>query len=164
MSIIAINLFFASEVPPMNRLVLSFALVVFAFAPQTVAQAPTKAVTTPKEHFGFNMGDDYHLANYKQLQSYWTKLEGQTDRLKVVSIGKTEEGRDHLMAIVSSPANMKKLDRYREIVRATTVEDVQAMAKEYLRPEGLKVVLVGDPSLFDEAPADLGPATVLQPK
>jgi zinc protease len=60
------------------------------------------------------------------------------------------------------PANW--LDRYREIVRATTVEDVQAMAREYLRPDGLKVVLVGDPSLFDEAPADLGPATVLTPR
>jgi zinc protease len=60
------------------------------------------------------------------------------------------------------PANW--LDRYREIVRATTVEDVQAMAREYLRPDGLKIVLVGDPSLFDEAPADLGPATVLTPR
>jgi predicted Zn-dependent peptidase len=56
------------------------------------------------------------------------------------------------------------LDRYREIVRSTTVEDVQRMATEYLRPESLKVVLVGDPSAFDAAPADLGPAEVVKPR
>ena len=32
--------------------------------------AAGKAVTPPKEHFGFNMGDDYCLANYKQFESY----------------------------------------------------------------------------------------------
>jgi len=50
------------------------------------------------------------------------------------------------------------LDRYRDIVRSVTVADVQAVAKEYLRPEGLVTVIVGDPEAFDEAPADLGPA------
>src|SRR5262245_64237447 len=81
------------------------------------AQAPptAKIVTPPKEHFGFELGDDYCLANYKQLESYWKKLEKQTDRLKVVSIGKTEEGRDQLMAIVTSPANDGKLDRLKAI-------------------------------------------------
>ena len=59
--------------------------------PQPVrAAAVAAAVTPPKEHFGFNMGDDYCLANYKQFESYLKKIEGQTDRLKVVSIGKTE--------------------------------------------------------------------------
>ena len=53
------------------------------------------------------------------------------------------------------------LDRYREIVRSVTVADVQAVAREYLRPEGLVLVLVGDPSLFDAAPEELGPAKEL---
>jgi predicted Zn-dependent peptidase len=56
------------------------------------------------------------------------------------------------------------LDRYRAIVRATTVEDCQRVAKEYLRPEGLTVVLVGDPAAFDAAPADLGAPETVKPR
>ena len=55
-------------------------------------------VTSPKQFFGFNIGDDYWLANYKQLAEYWHKLERESDRMKVVDIGKTEEGRPQLMA------------------------------------------------------------------
>jgi len=40
----------------------------------------------------FNFGDDYQLANYQQLAAYWAKLQRESDRLKVVEIGKTEAG------------------------------------------------------------------------
>src|SRR6266446_2227225 len=63
---------------------------------QLHAQAPR--ITPPKEQFGFNIGDDYCLANYKQLTAYWEKLEKESDRIKVVRIGTTEEGRAQLMA------------------------------------------------------------------
>jgi Zinc carboxypeptidase len=76
-----------------------------------------KGITTPKEHLGFNLGDDYCLANYQQLISYWTKLAKESDRLKLVEIGKTEEGRPHFMGIVTSSANHKKLEHYKEVAR-----------------------------------------------
>src|SRR5262249_2318659 len=44
-------------------------------------------VTSPREFFGFNLGDDYCLANYQQLSAYWAKLERESDRLKLVRIG-----------------------------------------------------------------------------
>src|SRR3954471_3156504 len=72
-------------------------------------------ITTPKEEFGANFGDDYFLANYKQISAYWRKLDAQSDRMTVHEIGKTAEGRPHLMAIVTSPANHNKLARYKEI-------------------------------------------------
>ena len=34
-------------------------------------------VTAPREHLGFNFGDDYHLANYKQIAAYWQKLDAR---------------------------------------------------------------------------------------
>jgi hypothetical protein len=105
--------------------------------------APDRVVTPPKEHFGFDMGDDYCLANYKQFQSYLQKIEGQTDRLKVVTIGKTEEGRDQLMAIVTSPANHKKLDRYREIAgRMARAEGVTPEEARKLAEEGKAVIWI----------------------
>jgi hypothetical protein len=82
-----------------------------------VALAAQPQVTTPKEFLGFNFGDDYQLANYKQLAEYWRTLDAQSDRMIVQEIGKTAEGRPHLMAIVTSPANHKQLAKYRDISR-----------------------------------------------
>ena len=72
-------------------------------------------ITTPKEEFGFNIGDDYRLANYTQLEAYWKKLATESDRMKLVDIGKTAEGRHQWMAIVTSPENLKNLAHYKEI-------------------------------------------------
>jgi hypothetical protein len=50
-------------------------------------------ITTPKEQFGFDLGDDYQLANYTRIADYWRKLDAQSDRLVVKEMGKTAEGR-----------------------------------------------------------------------
>src|ERR1700750_1640135 len=86
-------------------------------------------VPTPKEFFGFDIGDDYQLANYTQTEAYFRKLAA-SPRAKFVDIGLTEEGRHQLMLIVSSPENMKKLDFYKDISerlsRAENLTDDQA--------------------------------------
>jgi hypothetical protein len=93
-------------------------------------------VTTPLQEFGHNFGDDYFLANYKQIAAYWRKLDAESDRITVESIGKTAEGRDQLMAIVTSPGNHTNLARYKEISRrlalaeGLTDEQARALAKE----------------------------------
>jgi hypothetical protein len=74
-------------------------------------------ITTPKEQLGFNFGDDYQLANYKQIAEYWRKLDAESDRMVLQEIGKTAEGRPQLMAIITSPANHKNLARYGDISR-----------------------------------------------
>src|SRR5262249_20132335 len=75
--------------------------------------------------------------------SYWQKIESQTDRMKVVKIGTTEEGRDQLMAVVTSPANLAKLDRYREIARRLArAEGVSADDARKLAEEGKAVVWI----------------------
>src|SRR6187431_1616194 len=71
-------------------------------------------ITTPKEAFGFNFGDDYQLANYKQIEAYWKTLDKESDRMVLQDMGKTAEGRTQWMAIVTSPENHRKLARYRE--------------------------------------------------
>jgi hypothetical protein len=99
-------------------------------------------VPSPKEHFGFNIGDDYMLANYTQTEAYFKKLTA-SDRVKLVNIGKTEEGRDQPMLIVTSPENHKKLARFQEIstklARAEGLNDAQARA---LANEGKAVVWI----------------------
>jgi len=117
-------------------------LTIAALLPLTdvVAQA---RITSPKEHFGWNVGDDYRLATYTQLTEYWKKLASESPRMRLVSIGKTAEGRDQLMMIVSSPANLAKLDHYKGIAarlaRAEGLNDEQAHA---LAREGKAVVWI----------------------
>ena len=46
---------------------------------------------------------------------YWKTLDAQSDRVMLVDIGRTEEGRTQWMAVVSAPENLARLDRYRDI-------------------------------------------------
>ncbi|MES2417627.1 MAG: M14 metallopeptidase family protein [Bacteroidota bacterium] len=93
-------------------------------------------IPTPKEHFGFNIGDDYQLANYTQTEAYFKKLAATSNRVKLVDIGKTEEGRSQYMLIVSSPENLKNLEKYKAIsqrmahAEGLTPEEAKALAAE----------------------------------
>lgn len=73
------------------------------------------AQISPKEHFGFKIGDDYQLANFTQTEEYFKKLAAGSDRVILQSIGLTEEGRNQPMMIISSPENLNKLEFYKEI-------------------------------------------------
>jgi len=100
-------------------------------------------VTTPKEALGFNVGNDYHVANYTQLETYWKKLAAESDRVKLVDIGLTAEGRHQWMAIVSSPENLKNLARYQQISqRLAHAEGVSEENARTLAREGKAVVWV----------------------
>ena len=79
-----------------------------------LAQPPPQ-ITSPKQFLGFNLGDDYHIANYTQLDAYWHKLASESDRMKMVDIGPTSENRRQYMAIVTSPANLQNLTHYQQI-------------------------------------------------
>jgi Zinc carboxypeptidase len=110
---------------------------------QTQAPAASRAVTTPKEYFGFDIGDDYCLANYRQLVGYWKELERSSDRIKVIDIGATEEGRRQLVAVVTSPANRRELEHYREISRRLAYADgVDRAQARKLAAEGKAVVWI----------------------
>ena len=113
------------------------AIVVLSSGGVPRAEAPqAPKVTTPLQEFGHNFGDDYFLANYKQIAAYWQKLDKESDRMAVQSIGKTAEGRDQLMAIVTSPANHRNLARHKDIARrlalaeGLTDEQARALARD----------------------------------
>lgn len=91
----------------------TFLLMVSLLLGSTISNA--QSLPSPKQHFGFNIGDSYMLANYTQTEAYFKKLAAASDRLKLVDIGKTEEGRTQYMIIVSSAENLKNINRYKEI-------------------------------------------------
>jgi hypothetical protein len=114
--------------------------LVFSLAAPS-AQAPK--VTTPEQFFGHQIGADYVLPNYTRFTEYIRKLDAESDRMIVQSIGKTAEGRDQLMAIITSPENHKNLQKYKDIARrlaqAEGLTDDQARA---LARDGKAVVWI----------------------
>ena len=105
-----------------------------------LAQSP---VTVPRAHFGFNIGDDYSLANYTRMIAYWQKLDRESDRLSLVDIGKTSEGRTMTMAVVTSPANQSKLAAYRDIAkRLSKAENLTESQARELAAEGKAIVWI----------------------
>src|SRR5579863_5213364 len=120
-----------------------FVFFVFAFLPAFLQAQSSPRITTPKDALGFNIGDDYMMASYSQLETYWKKIASECDRCKLVDIGPTEEGRRQYMMIISSPENIKRLDHYRDIsarlAHAEGLTDDQAHA---LAREGKAVVWI----------------------
>jgi len=51
----------------------------------------------------------------KDINAYFRLLASKSPRVKVWSIGASEEGREMLVAAVSDEANLARLDRYKEI-------------------------------------------------
>ena len=98
--------------------------------------AQTPKITTPKQALGFNIGADYQMASYSQLEMYWKKLASESDRIKLVGIGLTAEGRHQWMAVISSPANIKNLAHYQQIsqrlahAEGLNDESARALARE----------------------------------
>ncbi len=118
----------------MLRKRVGFVLVALLLAGVAAAQGQAQ-IPAPK--FGQDtVGDDYFLANYTQLREYWATLDKLSDRMTVVDIGTTAEGRPMMMAIITAPENHKALDRYKEISRSLaraegiTEDQARALASE----------------------------------
>ena len=123
--------------PSVRLHLLLFSIAVPSGSAFVFAQAPAaRHITSPKESIGFNMGDDYMMANYTQATAYVQKLATESDRMKLVDIGPTAEGRRQYMAIISSPENIARLDHYKEIsaklahAEGLTDEEAHALSRE----------------------------------
>ncbi len=105
------------------------------------ARAQT-SVTTPVQFFGHEIGADYVLPDYTQLTAYWKKLSAESDRMKLVEIGRTAEDRPQYMAIISAPANLAKLEHYREISQKLAHAEIGEEEARALAKEGKAVVWI----------------------
>jgi hypothetical protein len=109
----------------------------------TVSAQTAPKLTTPKEQFGFDVAADFQMVSYTQAEAYWKKLATESDRMKLVDIGSTAEGRHQWMVIISTPENLKNLAHYKEIsqklARAEGVSEAEART---LSKEGKAVIWI----------------------
>ena len=89
------------------------------FLSPLVDHLPRKAgVPTPKDVLGYHIGTEKKLTYVADQQKYFRALEkALPGRFKTEVIGKTEEGRDVMVAYVSSEANIKNLEPNRQNMR-----------------------------------------------
>ncbi|MBI1325211.1 peptidase M14 [bacterium] len=72
-------------------------------------QVAAPAIAHPREHLGYEPGADFRLTNWSTVSGYFRKLDSQSDRVEVRSIGKTSQGRDMLLAILAAPETVANL-------------------------------------------------------
>jgi len=81
----------------------------------TAAAAAQTNVPTPESVLGFRVGADFHLASYDQAIEYFQRLAGASDKVQLVEVGRTTEGRSWYVALISAAENLANVERYREI-------------------------------------------------
>lgn len=112
-------------------------------------------LTTPESWFGFRPGDDRQLFSYDAMISYLKKLEQESDRLKMVTIGRSPMGKDIYMLLISSPENLRNLEELKAINRRLALEtDIPAAELESLISRG-KVFVVATMSMHS---TEVGPS------
>ncbi len=120
--------------------ILAVALLVTAWAPAVRAQGE---VPRPEAVLGFRPGTAYQLADYAQITKYFQALAQASNRLRLVEIGRSEGGRPIWMAVISSPENLARLDRYRQIsARLARGEAENEAEARRLAGEGRAVVWI----------------------
>jgi hypothetical protein len=98
-------------------LALGLFLLASGIAPlaRETRNAQPGTIPSPDRFFGFRMGADRKLANWDQLLDYYRLLAKSSDKIRLVELGKTSEGRPYIALFISSPENLAKLDHYRQL-------------------------------------------------
>jgi hypothetical protein len=65
---------------------------------------------SPESQLGFQVGADRKLADWNEITRYFALLDQASDRVEVVELGKSTEGRPLIMAIVTAPENFSRRD------------------------------------------------------
>ncbi len=73
------------------------------------------AVPTPESVLGFRPGDDRKLASWQSIVDYFKRLDSASDRLMFEELGKSTMGRPFVLATISSPENLSKIAKYKQI-------------------------------------------------
>jgi hypothetical protein len=74
-------------------------------------------VIPPAEHLGHPVGADFKLPGWKVVSDYYRHLASASPHVRLESVGKTTEGRDFLVATISSEENLDRLDEIKRYTR-----------------------------------------------
>ncbi len=118
-------------------------------------------IPSPKQVFGDHIGVPNKLHSQEQIVDYYRRLAAAApDRVKIIELGKTNEGKANIVVMISSAENMAKLDSYKHNLalladpRKTSAADAAKLISEtkpiYHITAGLHSAETGPPEMAME--------------
>ena len=118
------------------------------------------SVPSPKDVLGYWIGAPKKLTYYTDILRYYDALAAHTNRVKVIRIGKTEEGRDSVIVFIGSENSIAHLDETQQNLarladpRGLTDAQAQALIAQtkpiYTLSGGLHSAELGPPEMLME--------------
>lgn len=125
-----------------GKIFISF-LVLLSLTIFTSHASNAQSVLSPESFLGFKIGTDYKLADWHQIVDYFQQLTQGSPRITVQELGKTNQGRPFIMAVITSEENHKNLQNYKNITRKLAqVDNLSDDDARNLSKEGKIVVLI----------------------
>jgi hypothetical protein len=107
------------------------------FLTELVDHLPASAkIPSPEKVLGYVVGTPDRLTYAKDVHRYFRELAKASSRVKVFTMGTTEEGREQVLVAISDEANLAKLDRLKQITarlgdpRGLSDTDAKALVAE----------------------------------
>ena len=134
------------------------ALAAFAAAPATRAQE----IPAPESVLGFVPGTTGRLVGWPVLVRYYQALAAASDRIEFRELGKTTSGNPFVVLVISSAANVARLDELRAInARLADPRTIASAAeREQLIRDGRTIVLITSSVHSTEVGGHLAPAVI----
>jgi hypothetical protein len=117
-------------------------------------------VPTPKDVLGYYIGQPKKLTRVADISKYYRALAAATKRVKVLPAGKTDEGRECLVAVISDEENIRNLDTHKANLarladpRALTDPEARRIVEQsrpiYMLTGGLHSGETGPPEMLME--------------
>lgn len=88
-----------------------------SFLPANLTTLPLSAtVPSPQRHFGTIAGAPGVMHRSAEIYGYFQALAAASPRVRVDTVGTTEEGRPIMLAVVADEATMGRLDHYKQLL------------------------------------------------
>jgi hypothetical protein len=103
---------------------------------------PSDSVPSPLQFHGYIAGAAGELTYTEDVHRYMRALEAASPRVKVISLGESEEGREMILVAISDEETIANLDHYREITRR--LSDPRTISDE----EARSLIATGKPMYY----------------
>jgi hypothetical protein len=123
------------------RLFLTFSICVASILGAAI-QMLASDIPTPESFFGHKPGADFKLIRWEKMCSYFHLLSDKSSRIEVRELGKTTLGNPFLLAIISSPENISRLDHHKEIAKKLAKGQVSEQEARELARQGKTIALI----------------------
>jgi hypothetical protein len=108
----------------------------------SVSPALSESIPNPETFFGHKPGADFKLIRWEKIHEYFDILGNASDRIIVQELGKTTLGNPFILAVISSPDNLSRLETYKNIAKKLAKGRISEEEARRLAEEGKTIALV----------------------